>query len=105
MSKCGETNKKHLCQWCRMITATGGWSFYGCTHEPYHGKWIAEIEDCPLEESERPRYCDSCKHFIGMGDWNLCCDLPHPEATCGFLCYDYTPACDKYEPKEEHHDP
>lgn len=43
--------------------------------------------------------CGSCKHYIGGGDWNLCCDLEHPEAPCGFLCYKYTEACEKYEPE------
>ncbi len=38
-------------------------------------------------------FCESCKHFIGAGDWNLCCDLKYD------LCYKYTPACTKYEPK------
>ena len=47
MSVCGEINQKHLCEFARMVTAAGGWSFYGCTHEPYHGKWIAEINECP----------------------------------------------------------
>ena len=35
------------CQWCRKIYATGQWSFYGCTHAPYNGKWVAEVKDCP----------------------------------------------------------
>lgn len=48
MSLCGEINNIHLCKFARMITATGGWSFVGCIHEPYHGKWIAEINECPL---------------------------------------------------------
>lgn len=47
MSVCGEVNQIHLCEHARMITATGGWSFYGCTYAPYHGKWIAEINGCP----------------------------------------------------------
>lgn len=39
--------------------------------------------------------CVSCKHFIGGGDWNLCCDLMYE------LCYRNTPACDKYEFSQE----
>lgn len=35
--------------------------------------------------------CETCKHFIGGGDWNLCCDLMYD------LCYKDTPACEKYE--------
>jgi len=47
---------------------------------------------------EKKMYCISCKHFLGMGDWNLCCDLPHEGNPCGFLCYAHTPTCEKYEP-------
>lgn len=35
--------------------------------------------------------CGNCKHFIGGGDWNLCCDQMYD------LCYRYTAACEKYE--------
>ena len=35
--------------------------------------------------------CGSCRHYIGGGDWNLCCDLKYG------LCYLDTIACDKYE--------
>ena len=35
--------------------------------------------------------CRTCCHFIGGGDWSLCCDLKHD------LCYRQTPACDQYE--------
>lgn len=45
--------------------------------------------------------CGSCDHFMGLGDWNLCCDLPHPEAPCGFLCYQDTPACKDFVLKKE----
>lgn len=41
--------------------------------------------------------CGQCSHFLGMGDWNLCCDLPRPECPMGHLCYKDTPACDKFE--------
>ena len=43
------------------------------------------------------RFCGSCLHFIGAGDWNLCCALPPPESPYGFLCYEDTPACEQYE--------
>ena len=39
--------------------------------------------------------CGSCRHYIGGGDWNLCCDLMYD------LCYRHTKACDKYEFSEE----
>lgn len=35
--------------------------------------------------------CGNCKHYIGGGDWNLCCDKMYD------LCYEQTPACDMYE--------
>lgn len=47
-----------------------------------------------MEKNER---CGTCKHFIGGGDWNLCCDLPHPDYPCGFLCYEDTVACKDYK--------
>jgi hypothetical protein len=38
--------------------------------------------------------CGDCKHFLGCGDWNLCCDLKYD------LCYQDTEVCDKFEFKE-----
>ena len=26
------------------------WSFVGCKHDPYKGKWIKEIKVCPIDE-------------------------------------------------------
>ena len=46
--------------------------------------------------------CDSCSHFLGGGDWGLCCDKPPARSKdnwCGFLCYEDTPACENYERK------
>ncbi len=34
--------------------------------------------------------CGSCKHYIGGGDWNLCCDLKYD------LCYRFDEACEYY---------
>ena len=45
--------------------------------------------------------CGQCSHFLGMGDWNLCCDLSHPECPMGHLCYKGTPVCDKFEEVNE----
>lgn len=39
--------------------------------------------------------CATCSHFIGGGDWNLCCDLKYD------LCYSCTPKCDKYKERKE----
>lgn len=35
--------------------------------------------------------CGQCKHFIGAGDWNLCCNLRE------ILCYKETSGCDLFE--------
>ena len=42
-------------------------------------------------------FCGTCQHYIGGGDWNLCCDLPHEDCPCGFLCYEDTEACKDYK--------
>ena len=34
--------------------------------------------------------CGSCRHYIGGGDWNLCCDMKYE------LCYKTTLACEDY---------
>ena len=41
--------------------------------------------------------CGTCNHYLGGGDWNLCCDIKHKDYPCGFLCYKNTTACYKYE--------
>lgn len=39
------------CDSCRVVySAPDGWQFRGCYHEPYRGKWVAEIMDCPKEK-------------------------------------------------------
>ena len=40
---------------------------------------------------DKQKTCETCMHYTGGGDWNLCCDLKYD------LCYRYTPACEKYE--------
>lgn len=35
------------CEYAERVTAQDGFTFLGCTHNPYHGKWVAEIKDCP----------------------------------------------------------
>lgn len=39
--------------------------------------------------------CATCSHFIGGGDWNLCCDLKYD------LCYSCTPKCSQYKERKE----
>ncbi len=48
--------------------------------------------------------CKDCKYFMGMGDWDLCCSNPPArakESWCGFLCYEYTEACENFKEKED----
>lgn len=45
--------------------------------------------------------CGTCNHYIGGGDWNLCCDIEHPDYLYGFLCYECTKACEKYEERKK----
>ena len=46
--------------------------------------------------------CGECDNFIGCGDWNLCCKLPHPESgPFGHLCYDNSEACSKFTEKRD----
>ena len=35
------------CRWSKIVYAGDQWNFVGCYHEPYKGKWVAEIKDCP----------------------------------------------------------
>lgn len=44
--------------------------------------------------------CKDCAHFLGMGDWDLCCTEHHEGYPLGFLCYEDTPACEKFDEKE-----
>lgn len=47
-------------------------------------------------------YCKDCEHFLGGGDWDLCCkNSPKDQVGwCGFLCYEGTPACENFKEKE-----
>lgn len=44
--------------------------------------------------------CKDCIHFMGCCDWDLCCTEYHDGYPFGFLCYEDTPACDKFEENE-----
>lgn len=81
-----------------------GWydSDLGCTC-PSLEKWY----QCPLEpepdweeimkeeKKTMGETCATCTHFIGSGDWGLCCDLKYD------LCYSCTPKCNEYEERKE----
>lgn len=56
------------------------------------------------------KICGNYTHYIGGGDWNLCCDIKHPTRwekmvgvtyPFGHLCYENTPACDAFEQEEK----
>ena len=38
------------CEYKRLVYASGDFSFNGCYCNPYKGKWVAEIKDCPKGE-------------------------------------------------------
>lgn len=40
------------CEYAKCVVANDQWMFLGCCHEPYHGKWVKEIEHCPKMEVE-----------------------------------------------------
>ena len=44
--------------------------------------------------------CKECSKFIGAGDFDLCCIETHEDYLFGFLCYEDTPACEKFEEKK-----
>ena len=42
------------CKYKRLVYANGQFSFYGCYHKPYTGKWLAEIKNCPEGRKSEP---------------------------------------------------
>lgn len=36
----------------RVTSTPGGWEFLGCYCNPYKGKWVVEIKDCPIDKAE-----------------------------------------------------
>ena len=42
--------------------------------------------------------CGTCQHYIGAGDWDLCC-----EKNVRRLTYGYDDACEQYEPNPIKH--
>ena len=51
MEQCPDGRCKH-CPFAHVVTAWGQWQFVGCYHEPYKGRWVAEIKDCPKNEDK-----------------------------------------------------
>lgn len=44
--------------------------------------------------------CGECTKYLGGGDWDLCCKEKHEGYPMGFLCYEDTEACEKFDPIE-----
>ena len=44
--------KAHRCEGCKSCKKVDAndFSFLGCFHKPYRGKWIAEIKECPMSK-------------------------------------------------------
>lgn len=51
-------------------------------------------ESCKYYVSNKDRICRECSHFLGGGDWNLCCDLKYD------LTYETCRACDMFEERK-----
>lgn len=52
--------RKGRCDGCKdlkVVHCNGGFSFYGCYHNPYRGKWVAEIKDCPKSTRRKENKC------------------------------------------------
>ena len=75
----------------------------------WHPKWLAQaLIEAGVTVDPNSKHCYQCKHFIGGGDWNLCCSINHPtpkekeqglDFYWGHLCYEDTEACDMFEKK------
>lgn len=37
------------CEFSKCIVANDQFMFLGCVHQPYKGKWVREIKDCPKD--------------------------------------------------------
>lgn len=63
-------------------------------HKP---DWSPTKESVDKLKTEKKCYsnnkCESCEHFLGLGDFGLCCDLRYE------LCYENTDACNDFSPK------
>ncbi len=57
-------------------------------------KYYVSVHEVKIET------CQDCAHFVGCGDWDLCCTESHEGYPFGFLCYEDTPACEKFDAKE-----
>lgn len=58
------------------------------------------------------KVCGNCAHYLGSGDWDLCCEIKHPTALekamgvvylFGHLCDEDTSACDMFKERLDNH--
>lgn len=77
-----ENLKDGRCKGCdsaRRVSASMGFSFLGCFHNPYKGKSVAEIKDCP-KTADGNKLMNQCRHTIGgkvneIGETLLFCEI------------------------------
>ncbi|MGL6201135.1 MAG: hypothetical protein ACRC3H_19620 [Lachnospiraceae bacterium] len=49
MNKEQRIEKCAKCEYVKIISGGGNWTFPGCYHRPHRGKWCAEVESCPKD--------------------------------------------------------
>lgn len=49
-----EVEKCKTCEKCQVIRKDRFGIYLGCYENPYKGKWVAEIEECPKNKSQKP---------------------------------------------------
>lgn len=54
-----------------------------------------KLDDDQLVRGVSEATCETCRHYMGLGDWDLCCALIHG------LCSEETPACQFYDKRME----
>ena len=38
------------CRFRKIFDCDDNFKILGCMHEPYHGKWVVEIDECPKKK-------------------------------------------------------
>ena len=51
----------HPCKYARAVFAQDQFMLLGCYHEPYRGKWVAEIKECPKAGEQATKMNDKQK--------------------------------------------
>lgn len=45
------------CRFRKIFDCTDNFKILGCMHEPYHGKWVVEIDECPKKKRREEESC------------------------------------------------